>query len=572
MVVKCMREQGLRSDLIKKGFQRCTQRALLKSLGQSDESIEKPWVAVVNSWNEIVPGHIHLRSIGKAVKEGVVAAGGTPFEFDTIAVCDGLCQGTVGMRYALPSRDLIADSIEIMVQAHMFDAMVLIPSCDKTVPGHLMAAARVNIPSIVVTGGPMLPGFYKGQRITTVEMREFVGKVQMGKLNEEELSVIEGLACPGPGSCAMLGTANTMAVVTEALGMSLPGCATAHAVDAKKIRIAKETGERAVKLLEEGLLPRDIMTFEALANAVIVELALGGSLNATLHLPAIAREANVDLSLDTIGELNAKTRHIGNLLPSGPYSLKDLDEAGGVPAVMKELSGVLNLNAVTVTGKPVKENIKDAKVIRPEVIRPFENPFHPEGGLAVLKGNLAPNGSVCKHVAVVENMLVHKGPAKVFESLEDATEALLDGKIVAGDIIVIRYEGPRGGPGMREMHQITSIINGMGLGDKVALITDGRFSGSTRGAMIGHVSPEAAEGGPIAVVKDGDIISYDIPARKLSLEISNGALERRLKEWRSNPPKPKEVEGYLRRYRLLVTSADRGAVLENLNGKIDMNE
>lgn len=564
-----MKKQGLRSDLIKKGFQRCTQRALLKSLGQDDESIERPWIAVVNSWNDIVPGHIHLRSIGKAVKEGIIAAGGTPFEFDTIAVCDGLCQGTIGMRYALPSRDLIADTIEIMVQAHMFDAMVLIPSCDKTVPGHLMAAARVDIPSIVVTGGPMLPGVYKGQKITTVEMREFVGKFQVGEVSEEELSIIEGLACPGPGSCAMMGTANTMAAVTEALGMSLPGCATAHAMDAKKIRIAKETGERIVKLLEKQLLPRDIMTLQAFANAIIVDLALGGSLNATLHIPAIAQEAKVNLDLDTFDELNSVTHHICNLLPSGPYNIKDLDEAGGIPAVMKELSGILNLDSITVTGKSVKENIMDAEVLRPEVIRSFKDPFHKEGGLAVLKGNLAPDGSVCKHVAVVEEMLVHRGPAKVFESMEDAIEALLGGNIEADDIMVVSYEGPRGGPGMREMHQITSIINGMGLGDRVALITDGRFSGSTRGAMIGHVSPEAAEGGPIAVVRDGDVISYDIPARKLGLEISDDELERRLNEWRSNPPKPKMVEGYLRRYRSLVTSANKGAVLVTPNQKTD---
>lgn len=564
-----MKKQGLRSDLIKKGFQRCTQRALLKSLGQDDESIERPWIAVVNSWNDIVPGHIHLRSIGKAVKEGIIAAGGTPFEFDTIAVCDGLCQGTIGMRYALPSRDLIADTIEIMVQAHMFDAMVLIPSCDKTVPGHLMAAARVDIPSIVVTGGPMLPGVYKGQKITTVEMREFVGKFQVGEVSEEELSIIEGLACPGPGSCAMMGTANTMAAVTEALGMSLPGCATAHAMDAKKIRIAKETGERIVKLLEKQLLPRDIMTLQAFANAIIVDLALGGSLNATLHIPAIAQEAKVNLDLDTFDELNSVTHHICNLLPSGPYNIKDLDEAGGIPAVMKELSGILNLDLITVTGKSVKENIMDAEVLRPEVIRSFKDPFHKEGGLAVLKGNLAPDGSVCKHVAVVEEMLVHRGPAKVFESMEDAIEALLGGNIEADDIMVVSYEGPRGGPGMREMHQITSIINGMGLGDRVALITDGRFSGSTRGAMIGHVSPEAAEGGPIAVVRDGDVISYDIPARKLGLEISDDELERRLNEWRSNPPKPKMVEGYLRRYRSLVTSANKGAVLVTPNQKTD---
>lgn len=564
-----MKKQGLRSDLIKKGFQRCTQRALLKSLGQDDESIERPWIAVVNSWNDIVPGHIHLRSIGKAVKEGIIAAGGTPFEFDTIAVCDGLCQGTIGMRYALPSRDLIADTIEIMVQAHMFDAMVLIPSCDKTVPGHLMAAARVDIPSIVVTGGPMLPGVYKGQKITTVEMREFVGKFQVGEVSEEELSIIEGLACPGPGSCAMMGTANTMAAVTEALGMSLPGCATAHAMDAKKIRIAKETGERIVKLLEKQLLPRDIMTLQAFANAIIVDLALGGSLNATLHIPAIAQEAKVNLDLDTFDELNSVTHHICNLLPSGPYNIKDLDEAGGIPAVMKELSGILNLDLITVTGKSVKENIMDAEVLRPEVIRSFKDPFHKEGGLAVLKGNLAPDGSVCKHVAVVEEMLVHRGPAKVFESMEDAIEALLGGNIEADDIMVVSYEGPRGGPGMREMHQITSIINGMGLGDRVALITDGRFSGSTRGAMIGHVSPEAAEGGPIAVVRDGDVISYDIPARNLSLEISDDELERRLNEWRSNPPKPKMVEGYLRRYRSLVTSANKGAVLVTPNQKTD---
>ncbi len=561
-------KQGLRSDLIKKGFQRCTQRALLKSLGLDDGAIERPWVAVVNSWNEIVPGHIHLRSISRAVKAGIISAGGTPFEFDTIAICDGLCQGTIGMRYPLPSRDIIADSIEVMVQAHMFDSMVLIPSCDKTVPGHLMAAARLNIPSIVVTGGPMLPGSYRGKKITTVEMREFMGKFKLGELSEEELNIIEGLACPGPGSCAMLGTANTMAAVTEALGMSLPGCATAHAVDAKKIRIAHETGKRAVKLVEEALLPRDIMTQQAFENAIIVDLALGGSLNATLHIPAIAREAKLNIGLDRMDELNSLTRHICNLLPSGPYNLKDLDEAGGIPAVMKELSGILNLDCITVTGKTVRENISDARTLRPEVIRPFDNPVHPEGGLAVLKGNLAPNGSVCKHVAVVKEMLVHRGPAKVFDSMEEAIEALLGGQIVAGDVIIIRYEGPKGGPGMREMHQIASIINGMGLGDKVALITDGRFSGSTRGAMIGHVSPEAAEGGPIAVVKNGDLILIDIPKRRLNMEVSGDELKRRLDEWRSQPPKLKGAEGYLQRYRFFVTSADMGAILKEPNGDL----
>ncbi|MHA1580284.1 MAG: dihydroxy-acid dehydratase [Candidatus Freyarchaeota archaeon] len=555
----------MRSDLIKRGVQRCAQRALLKSMGHDDESIEKPWIAIVNSWNEIVPGHVHLRTISRAVKEGVIAAGGTPFEFNTIAVCDGLCQGTMGMRYPLPSRDLIADTIEVMVEAHMFDAMVLIPSCDKTVPGHLMAAARLNIPSVVVTGGPMLPGVYKGQRITTVEMREYVGKFQVGEINEKELKAIEELACPGPGSCSMLGTANTMAAVTEALGMSLPGCATAHAVDAKKIRIARESGKRAVKLLEEGLRPLDVMTLEAFRNAIIVDLALGGSLNAALHIPAIAQEANLDIGLETFEELNMRSRHICNLLPSGPYNLKDLDEAGGIPAVMKELSGVLNLDSLTVTGKTVRENIKDVEVIRREVIRPLGDPFHPEGGLAILRGNLAPLGSVCKHVAVAERMLIHRGPAKVFESMETAIDALLNNRIDKGDVMVVRYEGPKGGPGMREMHQITSIINGIGLGDRVALVTDGRFSGSTRGAMIGHVSPEAAEGGPIAVVRNGDVISYDIPARRLSLEVSNDELQKRLKEWRLNPPKPKEAKGYLKRYQSLVTSAGRGAVLETPN-------
>lgn len=548
----------MRSDEVKKGIKRAAHRALLKSLGLTDQEIARPWIAVVNSWNEIVPGHVHLRKIAEAVKRGVRLAGGTPFEFNTIAVCDGIAQGTIGMRYSLPSREITADSIETMVEAHQFDAIVFIPSCDKSVPAHLMASARLNLPSIIVTGGPMFPGWYKGKKLTLADMREFIGAVKAGKLTEEELRIIEDRACPGPGSCSMMGTANTMAAVTEALGMSLPGCATAHAVDSKKIRIAKESGRKVMDLLKNNVKPSDIMTEDAFLNAISVDIALGGSLNACLHLPAIARELGIKIGLDTFDSASRKTPHVCPIKPAGPYTLRDLEEAGGVPAVMKQIRKLLNLGCQTVSGQTLEKNIERAHVLNQEVIRPLDKPFNKEGSVAVLMGNLAPKGAVVKQVVVNPSMLVHEGLARVFDCMEDAVDALWDGKIESGDVVIVRYEGPKGGPGMREMHMITSILVGMGLDASVALVTDGRFSGSTRGPAIGHVSPEAAEGGPIAVAKDGDIISYNIPSRKLDIKISKDELNERLKGWKAPQ---KTVLSYLARYSKTVTSADQGAVL-----------
>ncbi|MDQ1278884.1 MAG: Dihydroxy-acid dehydratase [Thermoproteota archaeon] len=547
----------MRSDLVKKGVQRAASRALLKSLGLNDNEIARPWIAVVNSWNEIVPGHVHLRKISEAVKKGIYIAGGTPFEFDTIAVCDGMIQGTIGMRYSLPSRELITDSIEIMVEAHQFDAMVLIPSCDKSVPGHLMAATRLNIPSIVVTGGPMVPGVYKGQELTLVDMRELIGAVNVGKITEEELKIIEGYACPGSGSCSMMGTANSMAAVTEALGMSLPKCATLHAVDSEKIRLAQNSGDRIISLLGDNVRPSDIMTRDAFLNAITVDMALGGSLNTCLHLPAIAYELGINIDLDTFDAISKKTPHLCPIKPAGPFTLKDLDRAGGIPAVMKEVKPLLRLDCMTVNGKTIREIIENVKILERDVIHPLENPFHTEGSITVLKGNLAPKGAVVKSVAVNPKMLKHTGPAKVFDCMEDAIDALWNHRINHGDIIVVRYEGPKGGPGMREMHMITSIMVGMELDSHVALVSDGRFSGSSRGPVIGHVSPEAIEGGLLAVVKDGDIISYDIMSRIIHLEIQEDEFKKRLERWQ--PPK-RNVPRYLSRYSRLAASADKGAV------------
>jgi len=548
----------LRSDAMKKGLERAAHRALLKSLRLTDREIVAPWVGVANSWNEIVPGHVHLREVSEAVKRGIRKAGATPFEFNTIAVCDGLCQGTSGMRYSLPSRDLIADSIEVMVEAHLFDGVVFIPSCDKVVPGHLMAAARLNIPSIFVTGGPMLPGRYKGRDLTLTDMREFVGAVVAGKITERELKRIESVACPGPGSCSMMATANTMAATTEALGMSLTGCATTHAVDPEKLVLAEKSGRRIVELWKEGVKPSDVMTEDAFRNAITVDMALGGSLNTCLHLPAIASELGLKVPLDLFDEISARTPHICPVKPAGQYTVKDLDEAGGIPAVMKELAPLLATGALTVTGRTVGENIKRARVLREEVIRPLSDPVHREGSVAVLRGTLAPGGALVKRVAVKDEMLSHRGPAKVFDSMEDSVEALMRGRIEKGDVIIVRYEGPKGGPGMREMHMVTSILVGMGLDTTTALITDGRFSGSTRGPAIGHVSPEAAEGGPIAVVRDGDLVSYDIPERRLDVELSDSELKTRLSGW---TPPARERRGYLRRYAKMVSSGDKGAIL-----------
>jgi dihydroxy-acid dehydratase len=554
----------LRSDAIKVGVQRAPHRALLKALGITDNEMCKPFIGVVNSFTNIVPGHMHLNQVANSVKEGIISAGGVPFEFNTIGICDGIAMGHNGMRYSLPSRELIADSVEVMVQAHRFDGIVLISTCDKITPGMLMAAARLNIPAIMVTGGPMLSGVYKGKKVGTDSMFEAIGKVAAGKMDEEELKCLEDVACPSCGSCNGLFTANTMACVTEALGMSLTGCATPLAVSAERLRIAKATGERVVGLVKEDLKPLDILSLNAFENAIMVDMALGGSTNTVLHVTAIANEAGVNLQLSLFDKLSKRVPHICSMIPSGPYDMKDLGEAGGIPAVMKVLEDSLHLNSVTVTGKNIKENIESVVVNNPEVIRSLDNPVHREGGIAVLKGNLAPDGGVVKAAGISANMMVHSGPAKTFDSEEDAMQAILDKKICIGDVVVIRYEGPKGGPGMREMLSPTATIAGMGLSESVALITDGRFSGATRGPCIGHVSPEAAVGGPIGLLKDGDIIEIDVPKRKLNVKLSEEELSKRAKAWTAK--KPNVTKGYLVRYSQVVQSAHKGSVLEKCEG------
>jgi len=550
----------LRSDAVKVGVERAPHRALLKALGISDSDLDKPFIAIANSYTNVVPGHAHLNQVAAAVKAGVISAGGVPFEFNTIGICDGIAMGHSGMRYSLPSRELIADSVEVMVQAHRFDGMVLITTCDKITPGMLMAAARLNIPAIMVTGGPMLSGVYKGKKVGTDSMFEAIGKVAAGKMSEEELKCLEDVACPTCGSCNGMFTANTMACVTEALGMSLPGCATPPAVSAERLRVAKATGERVIGLVNEDLKPRDILSSDSFENAIMVDMTLGGSTNTVLHVTAIANEAEVDLSLSIFDKLSKRVPHLCSMIPSGPYDMKDLDEAGGIPAVMKVLKDSLHLNAITVTGKTVKENIASAVVLNPEVIRPLDNPVHKEGGIAVLTGNLAPDGAVVKAAGISPNIMVHQGPAKTFDSEEDAMKAIMNKKIQEGDVVVIRYEGPKGGPGMREMLSPTATIAGMGLSESVALITDGRFSGATRGPCIGHVSPEAAVGGPICLLKDGDMIEIDVPKRKLNVKLSAEELAKRAKSWTAKEPNVKT--GYLVRYSQLVQPAHKGSVLK----------
>ncbi len=553
--------EGRRSEELVGGRVRAAHRALLYALGLTRDDLTKPLIAVVNSWNEIVPGHIHLRSLSARVKEGVRAAGGVPLEFDTIAICDGLCQGHVGMAYSLPSRDVIADSIELMVEAHRFDAMVLLASCDKVIPGHLMAAARLDVPSIMVTGGPMEAGRYHDHSITLTDMREFVGQAEVGRLTDEELAAIERIACPGPGSCAMLGTANSMAIIAEVLGLSLPRCATTLAHNAEKQRLAYASGVRVMELWRNDVRPSHILTSDAFQNAVTVDVAIGGSTNTLLHIPAIAKECGVRITMADFDAIGRRTPQIGAMKPSGPWTLQDLDAAGGVPAVMAVLRPLLHLDAPTVTGKTVVENIVDAEVQNPDVIRSLDNPVHHEGGLAILKGTLAPEGAVVKQAAVDPGMLRHAGPARVFESMEHAVAALQRHQVQRGDVMVLRYEGPKGGPGMREMHMVTAMLMGMGLGTSVALVTDGRFSGSTRGPCIGHVSPEAFDGGPIALVRDRDRIVIDIPARRLDLDLPSHELTKRSQVWQ--PPPPKVRRGVLWRYAHLAESPMRGAYLRD---------
>ena len=551
----------MKSDAVKKGLQQAPHRSLFNALGMTEEEMERPLVGIVCSYNEIVPGHMNLDKIANAVKMGVAMAGGTPIMFPAIDVCDGIAMGHEGMKYSLVTRDLIADSTECMAKAHQFDALVMIPNCDKNVPGLLMAAARVNVPTVFVSGGPMLAGHVGGHKTSLSSMFEAVGANAAGKMSLEELNEYECKACPTCGSCSGMYTANSMNCLTEALGMGLKGNGTIPAVYSERLKLAKHAGMAVMELYRKNIRPRDIMTKDAILNALTVDMALGCSTNSMLHLPAIAHEVGFDFDISFANEISEKTPNLCHLAPAGPTYMEDLNEAGGVYAVMNELRelGLLHEDCITVTGNTIGENIKDCENKNPQVIRPLDNPYSKTGGLAVLKGNLAPDGSVVKRSAVVDEMMVHKGPARVFECEEDAIVAIKGGKIVPGDVVVIRYEGPKGGPGMREMLNPTSAIAGMGLGSSVALITDGRFSGASRGASIGHVSPEAAVGGPIALVEEGDIIKINIPEMTLELDVSDEVLAERRKNW--TPREPKVTTGYLARYASMVTSGNRGAIL-----------
>ena len=553
----------MRSDLMKKGLERAPHRSLFKAMGYTDEEIERPMIGVVNSANEIIPGHIHLDIIAEDVKSGIRMAGGTPVEFPVIGVCDGIAMGHTGMKYSLASRELIADSIEIMAVAHPFDGLVMVTNCDKIIPGMLMAALRLNIPTIFISGGPMMAGILDGKTVDLISVFEGVGKVKSRRMKEQELTSLEDYACPGCGSCAGMFTANSMNCVTEALGLGLPGNGTIPAVHAARRRLAKQAGMKIMDLVKKDICPRDIATLKAFKNAVAVDMALGCSTNTVLHIPAIAHEGGIKLDLDLFNDISKKTPNLCKLSPAGQHRLEDLNMAGGVQAVMKEISplGVMDLKAKTVTGKTVGDNLKGAVVMNREVIRPLDNPYSKEGGIAILRGNLAPDGAVVKQSAVAENMLVNEGNARVFDSEDDAIAAILGGKIKPGNIVVIRYEGPKGGPGMREMLAPTSAIAGMGLDTTVALLTDGRFSGGTRGAAIGHISPEAAEGGPIGLVKEGDTIAIDIPKKTITLKVSPEELKKRQKAFKPRPPVIKS--GYLARYASLVTSASTGAIFRD---------
>jgi len=552
----------MNSDNVKKGPERAPNRSLFYALGYTPEELDRPLIGVVSAYSEIVPGHAHLDKIADAVKAGVRMAGGTPILIPAIGVCDGIAMGHVGMKYSLASRELICDSVETMFMAHQLDGLVLVPNCDKIVPGMVMAAVRMDVPAVVCSGGPMLAGRYGGEEVSLSKMFEAVGAYKAGMIDDAQLEDCTCNCCPGCGSCSGMYTANSMNCLTEVLGMGLQGNGTIPAVYSERIRLAKKAGMQVMELLRKNIRPRDIMTSEAFMNALTVDMALGCSTNSMLHLPAIAHEAGVELNVDIANEVSARTPNLCHLAPAGPTYMEDLNEAGGVYAVMKELTkkNLLNLDCMTVTGKTVGENIADSVNRNPEVIRPIDNPYSTTGGLAILKGNLAPDSGVVKRSAVVPEMMVHEGPARVFDCEEDAIAAILGGKIVAGDVVVIRYEGPKGGPGMREMLNPTSAIAGMGLGSSVALITDGRFSGASRGASIGHVSPEAAVGGPIALVEEGDIISINIPENKLELKVSDEVLAERRAKWQ--PREPKITTGYLARYAAMVTSGNRGAILE----------
>ena len=549
----------MRSEKVTQGLSRAPHRSLLYALGLDDKELDKPIIGIASSASEIIPGHIQLDQVTEAVKYGVYSAGGTPLSFSTIGVCDGIAMGHEGMKYSLVTRELIADSVESVVRAHRFDGLVLVPNCDKIVPGMLMAAARLDIPAIVVSGGPMLAGEYKGDAIDLHNMFEAVGAVNAGMMEEFELKELEKLACPGCGSCAGMFTANSMNSITEALGIALRGNGTVPAVFSERLRIAKETGRKIMKLLEEDIRPSDILTEEAFKNAISVDMALGCSTNTALHLPAIAHEAGHELTLDLFNEISDRVPHLCSMSPAGIYHMEDLDKAGGIYAVMKELdkSSLLNTEQMTVSGKTVKEILKEIRFIDYEIIRSIDDPYHKTGGLAALKGNIAPEGSIVKQSAVEENMMKHRGPARVYNSEESVVEAINNGEINEGDVIVIRYEGPKGGPGMREMLTPTSALSGMGLDRNVALITDGRFSGATRGAAIGHVSPEAAAGGPIGIIEEGDIIEIDIPAKKINLVLDEDIFKERMDKFE---PELREVKGYLGRYARLVQSASTGAI------------
>ena len=552
----------MRSDVVKKGMQTAPQRSLFNALGLTEEELERPLVGIVSSYNEIVPGHMNIDKIVEAVKTGVAMAGGTPIVFPAIAVCDGIAMGHMGMKYSLVTRDLIADSTECMALAHQFDALVMVPNCDKNVPGLLMAAARVNVPTVFVSGGPMLAGHVNGQKTSLSSMFEAVGANAAGKMSDEEVDNYVCNACPTCGSCSGMYTANSMNCLTEAIGMGLQGNGTIPAVYSQRIKLAKHAGMKVMELLEKNIRPRDILTKEAFMNALTVDMALGCSTNTMLHLPAIAHEAGVEINLDIANEISAKTPNLCHLAPAGHHYMEELNEAGGIYAVMNELAqaGLLNTDLITATGKTVGENINGCENKNPEIIRPIDDPYMKTGGIAVLRGNIAPDSCVVKRSAVVPEMMVHEGPARVFDCEEDAIDAIKSGKIVEGDVVVIRYEGPKGGPGMREMLNPTSAIAGMGLGSSVALITDGRFSGASRGASIGHVSPEAAVGGPIALIEEGDIIAIDIPANTINVKVSDEELAKRKEAW--TPKEPKVKTGYLARYASMVTSADKGAILQ----------